>query len=182
EKNIDMNANDLNNVKDINGRGGLNLLQVQNTNGLFYLDGAEIRMTADTSINLYPTTNLRLGNGGQDISINPTTKTDHFGQLDMIGNPITNCSRLICPDYETTTGFITFFGLGGIIPSFTPSGLDMNLGTINSVTSINGLTPVGGLFSGTSDSLNVAATTAEISILPLTFVGVGFAVPPNGFS
>jgi len=135
-----MNANDLNNVKDINGRGGLNLLQVQNTNGLFYLDGAEIRMTADTSINLYPTNNLRLGNGGQDISINPTTKTDHFGELDMIGNPITNC------------------------------------------TSINGLTPVGGLFSGTSDSLNVAATTAEISILPLTFVGVGFGVSPNGFS
>jgi len=138
--NINMNANDLNNVKDINGRGGLNLLQVQNTNGLFYLDGAEIRMTADTSINLYPTNNLRLGNGGQDISINPTTKTDHFGELDMIGNPITNC------------------------------------------TSINGLTPVGGLFSGTSDSLNVAATTAEISILPLTFVGVGFGVSPNGFS
>ena len=138
--NVNMNANDINNVKDINGRGGLNLLQVQNTNGLFYLDGGEIRMTADTSINLYPTTNLRLGNGGQDISINPTTKTDHFGELDMIGNPITNC------------------------------------------TSINGLTPVGGLFSGTSDSLNVAATTAEISILPLTFVGVGFGVPPNGFS
>jgi hypothetical protein len=50
------------------------------------------------------------------------------------------------------------------------------------VSTINNLTPVGGLFSGTSDSLNVSATTAEISILPLTFVGVGFGVPPNGFS
>jgi len=57
----------------------------------------------------------------------------------------------------------------------------INVSNLN-VASINNLTPVGGLFSGTSDSLNVSATTAEISILPLTFVGVGPAVPPNGFS
>ena len=93
-KNIDMNANDINNVKDINGRGGLNLLQVQNTNGLFYIDGGEIRMTADTSINLYPTANLRLGNAGQDISINPTTKTDHIGDLDMFDNEILQCNNI----------------------------------------------------------------------------------------
>jgi len=48
------------------------------------------------------------------------------------------------------------------------------------VNSINGFTPVGGLFSGTSDSLTLSASTVEQTILPLTFVGT-LSVPPDGF-
>jgi hypothetical protein len=49
------------------------------------------------------------------------------------------------------------------------------------VNSINGIQPTGGLFAGTSPSALLTASTAEQSILPLTFVG-SKSVPANGFS
>ena len=111
-----------------------------------------------------------------------------IGNINMNNNDIINSNFVYASTVQTDviensgSGFLTFTNLGGgVIPSFTPSGLDLNLGGINSVSSINNITPVGGLFSGTSDSLNVAATTAEISIMPFTFVGT-VLVAPNGFS
>jgi len=77
--------------------------------------------------------------------------------------------------------FITFFqNIPTFVPSFTPDALDMSDGNIKNVSSINGFSPVGGVFSGTSDSLTLSASTAEQTILPLTFVGT-LSVPPNGF-
>jgi hypothetical protein len=49
------------------------------------------------------------------------------------------------------------------------------------ISSINGLTPVGGLYSGLSDSQEIKNTTDELSLLPLTGVG-SLSVPANGFS
>ena len=48
------------------------------------------------------------------------------------------------------------------------------------VSTINGFTPVGGIFAGTADSLTLTASTVEQSILPTAFVGT-VSVPPNGF-
>jgi hypothetical protein len=93
-ENVEMNGNDINNVKDVRGGGNLNLLQVQNPSGLFYIDGGEIRLTADTSINLYPTGNLRLGDGSQDISINPTTDVNVIGNINMNSNSIKNLQNI----------------------------------------------------------------------------------------
>ena len=78
--------------------------------------------------------------------------------------------------------FITIFqGGGSFVPTFTPSSFDMNNGGIDNVSSINGFSPQGGVFVGTSDSLTLTASTAEQSILPISFVG-GLVVPANGFS
>ena len=47
------------------------------------------------------------------------------------------------------------------------------------VTNINGLTSVGGLYRGLSDSQEVKNTTAELSIIPLTSVG-SLSIPVDG--
>ncbi len=52
--------------------------------------------------------------------------------------------------------------------------------TVVNLASINGFTPQGGLFAGTTDSLILTASTAEQSILPTSFVGT-LSVPVNGF-
>jgi hypothetical protein len=60
------------------------------------------------------------------------------------------------------------------------SKLDMNNNGLINVTEINGLTPVGGLSSGTSNSPILSGSTAEQSILAPTFVGSRQA-PANTF-
>lgn len=159
--------------------GGPNDVVVSSNNDVNIISNAGIVNVNSNITNVNVGGTPRLTIDASEVGIGNTL---NLNTNDITNGNFINANKIFCGDYETTTGFISFFGLGGIIPSFNSGGLDMNNGAVNSVSSINGLTPVGGLFSGTSDSLNVSATTAEISILPLTFVGVGFGVPPNGFS
>jgi hypothetical protein len=58
--------------------------------------------------------------------------------------------------------------------------MDMKNNNITNVSTINGIQPSGGLSAGLTDSATLTASTAEQSILPLTFVG-NRQVPPNTF-
>jgi hypothetical protein len=93
--NINMNGNDIQNVSQVNGQGGLNLMEINNTNGLMLVDGAELRLTADTSIKLYPTIDLRLGAGGSNIIINPSSEVDVQGGININNNDITNANVIV---------------------------------------------------------------------------------------
>ena len=64
------------------------------------------------------------------------------------------------------------------LSAFKP--LNMNNGPINNVSSINGFTPQGGVYSGTSDGVVINNTT-EQSVLPTSGVGI-LTIPANGFS
>ena len=168
EKNIDMNQNQIDNVLVINNQAGqpLNLIGGSNVSAVI-LDatptqgviigsnvGASTDITGDTSLS------LRCNNGG--IVLIPSTQ---------MGVIIGGLPRFAVDSTQVNVG-------NDLIMNNNDIGQCGNL----EVSTINNLTSVGGLFAGTSDSLNVAATTAEISILPLTFVGTGFVVSPNGFS
>jgi len=95
-------------------------------------------------------------------------------------------------DHNSGTGNHQFSNVaGGNLINFTGTEIDvrkpinMNNGDINvvnnlNVVSINNLTPVGGLSSGTSNGALLTASTAEQSILALTFVG-GRQAPANTF-
>jgi len=218
---------------------------VNNTIDFFNGDMALVNTGVSNSIGIGSQNNIVVGalnqiklavpNASNNIIITPTD-TSLNQTLNMNNNKLELASEvsslkytIIGTDIESPiTNIIRLNTIGGIAPTFSPSQLDMNNGSIVSIGNflttngssnidlpvvagvpsgavqvqqggvyikkdlqvdgsiycgtINGITAVGGLFAGTSDSLNVAATTAEISILPLTFVGVGFGVPPNGFS
>jgi hypothetical protein len=204
--NLNMGTNQINNVAVINNALGPLALIGPSTTSSIVIDPDpansvviggpnDVVVSSNNDVNIISNAgiiNLNSNNTAVNVGGTPLLTIDatevgigntlNLNTYDITNANFINANRIFCGDYETTTSFITFFGLGGITPSFSSGGLDMNNGAVNSVSAINGLTPVGGLFSGTSDSLNVSATTAEISILPLTFVGVGFGVPPNGFS
>ncbi len=100
--------------------------------------------------------------------------------IDSISSPLTlNCG--LGNSITIDGSFITFFqGGGSFVPTFTSSAFDMNNGPINNVVSINGFTPAGGVFMGTSDGVVISATTTETTLLPSTFVGT-LTIPPNAF-
>jgi hypothetical protein len=177
DKALNMNNNAINNVLNINSTTNINLNPSGNVAINGDVDIGSNRILAVPEI-IGDGGDMTIRNGaGESILLNSATNT-----IDILNNNLNmNNNRIVCGDYETTTSFITFFGLGGITPTFTPSGLDMNNGSVNSVSSINNITPVGGLFAGTADSLTLTASTTEQSILPTAFVGT-LNVPPNGFA
>lgn len=112
--------------------------------------GGRLNIQADTeSINIIGTTITNrtdiqqfLDSGNNALLTLTPLQIDVSKNINMNNNDITSggyiyANRLLTSDIESTSGFITIFGLGGgITPSFTPSGLDMNLGTINNVDTI----------------------------------------------
>ena len=168
EKNIDMNQNQIDNCLVINNQGGqpLNLIGGSNVSAVILdatpTQGVIIGSNVGTSVNITGDTSLSLSCNNGGIVLIPSTQ---------MGVIIGGLPRFAVDSTQVNVG-------NDLIMNNNDIGQCGNL----EVSTINNLTSVGGLFAGTSDSLNVAATTAEISILPLTFVGTGFVVSPNGFS
>jgi len=212
EKNIDMNNNNIDNVFEVNSANTLLLGNSTNDDEVainpninsgviaYASTGKKISLVADGGnnvVNIEPTKTDFLNNidmTGNDINSVVNINIDDTGRIENTNN---GYSLRNSRDGPTDNIFIApteniFFkslnlqsGVNIIFPFPNNQIGHPFIGEklqVLWVNSINGFTPVGGLFSGTSDSLNVAATTAEISIMPLTFVGVGPAVPPNGFS
>ena len=202
--NLNMNNNQIDNVAVVNnGLGPLALIGPSTTssvvvdpdpansivlggpNDVVVSSNADVNVISNSGIINLNSNNTAVNVGGTprltvDASEVGVGNTLNLNSNDVTNGNFINANRIFCGDYETTTSFITFFGLGGIIPSFSPGGLDMNNGAVNSVSSINGFTPQGGIFAGTADSLTLTASTAEQSILPTAFVGT-LSVPPNAF-
>jgi len=102
--------------------------------------------------------------------------------LDMGTGNIINSTNTNQIDMDNANDIVLQSGIGNVR---IDSNLDMNnndiLNTNNlNVNSINGLSAVGGLSSGTSNSAVLTASTAEQSILSNTFVGSRTA-PANTF-
>lgn len=204
--NLNMNNNQIDNVAVINnGLGSLALIgpslsssvviDPDPSNSVILGGPNDVVVSSNNDVNIISNagivnvnsniTNFNVG-GTPRLTID-ATEVGIGNILNLNTNDITNANfisanKIISGDYETTTGFITFFGLGGITPSFSGGGLDLNNGSLNSVISINNITPVGGLYAGTSDGTLITATTTETSILPLSAVGPGLSIPGNGFS
>jgi hypothetical protein len=157
--------------------GGPNDVVVSSNNDVNIISNAGIVNVNSNITNVNVGGTPRLTIDASEVGIGNTL---NLNTNDITNGNFINANRIVCGDYETTTGFISFFGLGGLIPSFNSSGLDMNNGVVNSISSINGFTPQGGIFAGTADSLTLTASTAEQSILPTAFVGTT-SVPPNAF-
>jgi len=192
---LNMNNNNINNVLNINSGTNINLnpTGVVDCNGDIDMGGNRIIGVPEIVGN---GSNMTIQNGGGisillDQAIGKVVIPNN--SLDMNNNAITNVP--VIDSISTPLGlncglgnsivldgtFITFFqGGGSFVPTFTASAFDMNNGGINNVSSINSLTPVGGLSSSTSNSAILTASTAEQSILGLTNVG-GRIAPANSF-
>ena len=204
--NLNMNNNQIDNVAVVNnGLGSLALIGPSTTssividpdpansvviggpNDVVVSSNNDVNIISNAGIINLNSNNTAVNVGGTPLLTIDATEVGIANTLNLNTNDITNgnfinANKIFCGDYETTTSFITFFGLGGITPSFSSGGLDMNNGAVNSVSSINNITPVGGLYAGTSDGTLITATTTESSILPLSGVGPGLTLPANGFS
>jgi len=267
-ENLNMNSNEIKNVSVIdNSSGNLQIIGQSTTSAVELdpnpTDGVNIT-TASKNINVISNNDLLLKSNSSFLDIDsnlirfistgtPQGQIDavggyeFFNALSMTNNNINNVNALQANQVNTDTiensgsGFLSFTNLGSYIPSFTPSGLDMNDGellsvnnirtniqpilTINkngsnateiygnstirrlqvsnavyllsgtnlecgtndindcgnlNVSSINNLSPIGGLSTGLSNSLLLSTSTAEQSILPTSFLGTR-TIPPNIF-
>ena len=191
---LNMNNNNINNVLNINSASNINL----NPTGVVDING-DVDMGGNRIIGVPEIvgdgTNMTIRNGG-GISVLFDQATSKVilpnNNLDMNNNVIENVNNVISSgtlNLESSGGgsqsiqldgtFITFFN-NTITPSITPAGIDVNNGVISSVSSINGITPVGGLYAGTSAGALIN-TTALTTMRPSSAVGT-LTVPANGFS
>lgn len=171
--NLNMNNNIISNVNSVTSSGTLSLESVGGGAQRIELDGTFMTFFNNTINPSITPSGFDVNNG--EINNANTVKSSTNLQL-KAGN---NTGIIIETAPNDTIIFEKSTNHNGNVLDNVGVGVIQDIVNCNT---INGLTPVGGLFSGTSDSLNVAATTTETSILPLTFVGAGFSVPPNGFS
>ena len=93
-----------------------------------------------------------------------------------VGGAIELEAEAIDINYTTTN----FKVRNGLSTSFIIDGTDTESLLNFKCPSINGRTPSGGLYAGTSDGTLITGTTTETSILPLSSVG-GLTIPANAF-
>jgi len=125
EKNIDMSSNNIINVSEVNNTSNLKLSSVGGS------------LDIDSNLIQFISTAVPQGQidavGGWEI----------FNALSMTNNNINNVNTLQANQVNTDTiensgsGFLSFTNLGGaVIPSFTSTGLDLNLGEVANVANI----------------------------------------------
>ena len=150
-------------------------LRINNNNKVEIKD-TEIQLNEDLNLNNNSLLNA-LGLNTQFLLATSQIETSLIVGLGVGPLPITSNDLTLTENNLPGGEYMNFNNVRTL--SYKP--LDMNNGPINNVVAINNLTPVGGLFAGTADSLTLTASTAEQSILPTAFVGPGFSVPPNAF-
>ena len=170
--------------------GGITKLQV---------DGSETTSTNNINMSDNEIQNVGKITSSADLTLTPSNNVVCSTDLDMSNNSLLNGfglnTQFLLASSQIETSQIISVGLGQQnyvanphiftadgtpatqqleinnveLSSFKP--LNMNNNEINNVSSINNLTPVGGLSSSTSNSAILTASTAEQSILGLTSVG-----------
>ena len=127
-----------------------------------------------------PFASLECGGNGNDWgNVNTTNIRSNIDPILRINQNGSNATEI----YGNST--IRRIQVSNAVYLLTGTNLECGTNDINdcgnlNVVSINNLTPVGGLSSGTSNSALLTASTAEQSILSLTFVG-GRQAPANSF-
>jgi hypothetical protein len=140
-----------------------------------------MRFTGNANqINLYKTLDMS-GNG--IVAINTIQSGSGYIDFNNTINPAAfeiKANGTQDLDLGVTSGDININGDAASLININNTDLDLNQNGVVNVGSINGLTPQGGLSSGTSNSAILTASTAEQSILSATFVGSRTA-PANTF-
>ena len=163
-ENLNMNSNEIKNVSVIdNSSGNLQIIGQSTTSAVELdpnvVDGVNIT-TASKNINVISNNDLLLKSNSSFLDIDsnlirfistgtPQGQIDavggyeFFNALSMTNNNINNVNALQANQVNTDTiensgsGFLSFTNLGGaIIPSFTSTGLDLNLGEVANVANI----------------------------------------------
>lgn len=115
----------------------------------------------------------------------PIDYLQYDGSTSTVNLPVDTTITTTTPSTSTTTGsLVNSGGFGNAGDAWVGGNINTsgNMSSLSVTTaSINGLTPQGGLSSGTSNSAILTASTAEQSILSTTFVGSRLA-PANTFS
>ena len=114
----------------------------------------------------------------------PIDYLKYDGSTSTVNLPVDTTITTTTPSTSTTTGsLVNSGGFGNAGDAWVGGNINTsgNMSSLSVTTaSINGLTPQGGLSSGTSNSAILTASTAEQSILSTTFVGSRVA-PANSF-
>jgi len=140
-----------------------------------------MRFTGNANqINLYKTLDM---SGNSIVAINTIQSGSGYIDFNNTINPTAfeikaNSTQDL--NLGVTSGDININGDAASLININNTDLDLNQNGVVNVGSINGLTPQGGLSSGTSNSAILTASTAEQSILSATFVGSRTA-PANTF-
>lgn len=163
----------------LSAQGGLSNIQLVTTNNVI----ANCNLFESTAaVNLFNANIVLFGNQIQQVTAVTSTGTlecNATADLRLVGDTVDMAATNAITHAIGPTTKLTIDGVE--ITSFTDFNMDNN--DLKNVSTINGITPVGGIFAGISDSLvyNPSVDGAiEKSILPTTFVG-SLTVPANGF-
>lgn len=114
-------------------------------------------------------------NSNNKIILDSEVKINNVG-LDMNNNNILNTNFLQVREVVKATGEVAvIYG-----DDIDMANFDINNINELTTTSINGLTPVGGLYSGISDGVVINQASGQSDILPTSSVG-SLNIPANGF-
>ena len=121
---------------------------------------------------------------GLTITTGNILKTDEIHESTLgtninLANDLYTTNVVVTGGNEIKTNNIGEASLGGGMNIL--SNLDMNSNDISNVASINGLTPVGGIYSGISDGATITQAMGTSGLFPTSSVGT-LSVPANGFS
>ena len=161
DDNIDMNNLQ---IRDCNSIATSTLSTQAGLGGSITVVGGPINLNTNnlTNVNDLSTTTISAKNG---VSI---SLLDDFN--------VNNYDLLNCANIKVTN--IEGIGAADVTVS---SNIDMNSNDISNVASINGLTPVGGIYSGISDGTEITQAMGTSGLFPTSSVGT-LSVPANGFS
>jgi len=139
-KTLDMNSKEIQNVPVISNSGAPLVLFETTFNNAIILNRDPSNGIYLECINPAQNINLSAGGGSNSFQVRPVDIQVN-SLLDMNNNNIQSANVITATQVNTDTiesgsGFITFTNLGSYTPSFTPSALDMNLGNINNVDTI----------------------------------------------
>ena len=204
--NLFLNGNSLFNAKTITGNG-VDEIEILNSGGTrIFVNNHRIQASNDIEmqgnirlesvnnqeldINLEKTVNnvkIPIGsirsdavddmiiNSNNKIILDSEVKINNVG-LDMNNNNILNTNFLQVREVVKATGEVAvIYG-----DDIDMANFDINNINELTTTSINGLTPVGGLYSGISDGVVINQASGQSDILPTSSVG-SLNIPANGF-
>jgi hypothetical protein len=146
--------------------------------------GSSVRLDDNIDCN-----NKQLRNCNSIQTSTLSTQAGLGGQITVVGGPINLNANNITNVGNISTNNLSVVSGGSITlqDDFNINNFDLlniNTATVSNIEgclSINGLTPVGGLYCGISDGVVINQASGQTNLLPVSSVG-SLAVPANGFS
>jgi len=206
---LDMNSNDIINVSNTTS-GVINCLTINSTdvktNRVFLTGTLDVTQNNINNVNILDVDNIQSSNPAInvntpiDMNVNNiqrvgdletstisalTSSINMVNNVSLQNNNITSVGSITANvvDAQTTSTLVLNSGINPDLDVNT--NLDLNTNNITNVgnlevSSINSITPVGGLYSGISDGLVINQASGQSDLLPVSSVG-SLNIPANGF-